>query len=633
MLGFPSISVTFNPPNDVSLSEHPEKFEAIVAKEFDRGRYLGPYSRAELEYLIGPFQSSPLSLIPKPHKPQSLRLIQNLSYPRIPRNGFSSINSSIDSSLFPFTWGTFSATSLLICTLPPGSQAACRDIAEAFRTIPMHPSQWPGAVVRLSNDVDIYALDTCSMFGGSPSPGVHGHVADAGADLMRYTGIGPLVKWIDDHFFARILLVHLDDYNRRRRDAARRISGQRHIRGRLWYTGGNLPDDSVEEFAEDCAFPLRDLSAASPRSAEDAAFTYCFADIDMLSDRIGYVWGAEKDVPFQTVCPYTGFDWDIEKRTVSISLAKREKYIAAIAVFRLSRTHNLEDVRKLYGKLLHACAVVPRGRAYLTSLETALSLGHSRPHMQLTPPRETPSDLAWWSARLASAQLCTRPIPVPIAVFDLGAFSDASSGFGVGIILRGRWRAWRLVKGWNTQGRDIQWAEAVGFELLVRAIIASGPPGPHFKCFGDNTAVVEGWWKHSSHNSAVNRVFRRLHDELETSGFTAHTRYVQSADNPADGPSRGVYPPIEHLLPPIALPDDLAQFLRDFDAADSGCSTRPHSVCDRKQLSREERTRRSEYNSRFERAGDGLLHDENFWWDCSLPYADTAFSSSNGAGL
>ena len=37
-------------------------------KEFKRGRYIGPCTCQEVESLIGPFQSSPLSLIPKPSK-------------------------------------------------------------------------------------------------------------------------------------------------------------------------------------------------------------------------------------------------------------------------------------------------------------------------------------------------------------------------------------------------------------------------------------------------------------------------------------------------------------------------------------------------------------------------------------
>ena len=71
---------------------------------------------------------------------------------------------------------------LLISCLPAGSQVTTRDIAEAYRTIPLHESQWPAAVVQVS---EITAcVDTCIAFGASPSCGVYGHVADAGAEIL-----------------------------------------------------------------------------------------------------------------------------------------------------------------------------------------------------------------------------------------------------------------------------------------------------------------------------------------------------------------------------------------------------------------------------------------------------------------
>ena len=68
-VGVPSIQQTYIPPNSSVINKYPEVYEEIVETEFQKGRYLGPFSRAELESLIGPFQSSPLSLVTKPGKP------------------------------------------------------------------------------------------------------------------------------------------------------------------------------------------------------------------------------------------------------------------------------------------------------------------------------------------------------------------------------------------------------------------------------------------------------------------------------------------------------------------------------------------------------------------------------------
>lgn len=49
-------------------------------------------------------------------------------------------------------------------------------------------------------------------------------------------------------------------------------------------------------------------------------------------------------------------------------------------------------------------------------------------------------------------------------------------------------------------------------------------------------------------------------------GVTFHTRYVSTHDNPADLPSRGTYGPTSLLLPPIAIPSELAAFVVNYDA-------------------------------------------------------------------
>lgn len=318
--GMRPITSTFTPLNSSTIELHSSAFDDPIAHEFDAGRYLGP------------FQSSPFSLIPKSHKPEKLCLIQNLSYPYTLHNGFSSINSTIDSSAFPCAWGTFSVICLLLASLPPGSEGGCRDATEAFRSVPFVASQWRGAVVRLRGDAQ-FAMDACDMFGAASGVGVYGLVGGGGADIMRTCGLGPISKWVDDHIFLRIRRAHLAEYNTRRRAAPARITasgGQHHSGGRLWYVGGHLPDGRTEEFDEDCAYPILDFSSSSPRSDHDSAFTYSFSDIDRISSELGILWNLDKDVQFSPSFPFTGFDWNIQDLTVALSESKKQKYCLAL---------------------------------------------------------------------------------------------------------------------------------------------------------------------------------------------------------------------------------------------------------------------------------------------------------------
>lgn len=568
LINMPNITCTQTPPNNDIISEYSTHFRKIVDLEIQKQRYLGPFSRQLIESIIGPFQSSPFSIMEKPGKPGHFRLLQNYSFPynTTPSQPNPSINSYLDSDDFPTTWGTFSIISLLIQQLPPNSQIATRDVAEAYRTIPIHHSQWPGTVVRI--DEDSFCVDSVAAFGFSPSAGVYGGVADAGADLFRHQGIGPLAKWVDDHVFIRIRREFLESYNKQRQVRHNELAERGQVRegGRLWFGGRVHEDGTLDEHVEDCSFPCRDFSSLSPRSEEDLLYTYNFDDIDRFSDALGIPWERSKDLPFASSTTYIGFLWDLNSLRVSLSPEKRKKYAISIDEWLLRSTHDLNHVQKLHGRLMHACLVLPAGRAYLTGLESMLKLCNPHPFRRFRPTKGISEDLAWWSTKLAS--VLSRPIPAPRTLSPINAFSDASSGVGIAITIQNRWRAWRLIPGWKELdggGRDIGWAEAIGFELLVRTIPRIAGSSGHFKVFGDNKGVVEGWWNSRSRSKATNLVFRRVHDFLEQfdHSLSIISAYVPSSHNPADPPSRGLYPPADLLLPEIQLPAGLDRFIVD----------------------------------------------------------------------
>lgn len=567
LVGMPSVKRTQAPPNNPSAHEHREHFAKIIKSELAAGRYIGPLTPEAMEAFLGPFQTSPISIIPK-STPGKFRLVQNFSHPRQTSSTLpnDSINSAIDSNDFPCTWGTFRAMSILISALPPGSQIAVRDVSEAFRSIPLHPCQWPAAVVRGLGE-DLYA-DICACFGCSSSGGVYGMVSDCACEIFRSRGIGPITKWVDDHPLIRVLRKYLHEFNSVRRTWQREIEETgRHVSGgRVWYGGREMADGGVFEMFEDCKFPLQDLSQSSPRSEDDQQYSYAFQDIDHTSSELGIVWGLSKDVPFSSSGPYMGFVWHLAEREVELPREKADKYAGAIRDWTQHETHTLDSIQKLYGKLLHAALVIPAGRARLTGLERALALGYPRPFLPRHPPKSVPSDLRWWLERLQRPSI-RRSIFVPQQLIDLGAFSDASTGVGIGIVVGGEWRAWKLKAGWKTRGgsKDIGWAEAVGFLLLVIAVTRVVPRGTHIRLYGDNKGVVDAWRSFRSRNSAVNNIFKLVHDYIELHGFEGciHPTWVPSDDNPADAPSRGVYPPTSCLLPPIPFPHCLTPFITD----------------------------------------------------------------------
>ena len=205
------------------------------------------------------------------------------------------------------------------------------------------------------------------------------------------------------------------------------------------------------------------------------------------------------------------------------------KYLDSISEWTKNFTHPLSDVQKLYRKLLHICLVIPRGRAYLTKLEAMLCTGSDGPFMSYSEPKGLQEDLQWWTSILQQPVI-TQSIPQPISLHDARAFSDASLGIGIAIVIGEHWRAWHLIPGWKTLNgnKDISWAKAIGFELLARALINAVSKPTHFLINGDNIGVIEGWWNGWNKNHEVNTVFKHIHMLLQDSGdrYSLHTTYV-----------------------------------------------------------------------------------------------------------
>ena len=306
--GIRPIYITSTLANSPTLLQHPEAYQEVVSNEFHRGRYIGPCTRQEVESLIGPFQSSLLSWVPKANKPNKFRAIHNFSYPHSPTPTTTSINHHIDPDMFPCTWGTFATICFTIHNLPPGSQAAIHDVAEAYRTIPIIPDQWLGLVVKLLGE-DTFAINTCNNFGLASAGGIYGELGDATLDIFRAHGIGPVSKWVDDHIFFRILSEHRQAYNAKWKtwhSIIMQNGGRSQSGGHFWYKGENLPNDLPADFDEDAAHPIVDFADLHNHSHLDSLFTYCDADIDLISGQLGIPWEPSKSIPFSSVVPLIG---------------------------------------------------------------------------------------------------------------------------------------------------------------------------------------------------------------------------------------------------------------------------------------------------------------------------------------
>lgn len=497
-----AIHVSYIPRNHKSACDNPDAISTHINTELSARRYSGPFHPDRLRSLIGPFRTSPMGAIPK-STPGEWRIIQDLSFPRSDPL-LMSVNAEIDATDFQCDWGTFVSCVLLIINAPPGTEASVNDVEKAFRIIPVHPGDQPHLAVSWNSQI---FLDHCTAFGAASSPGIFGRVADACVRIFKHHGVQEVIKWVDDFVFWR--------------------------------------------------YPISQDS--------DGTYVYSYSEtlIFSIADHLGWPWSQAKHTPFADTFTYNGFDWSISSRTVQLPSAKKTKYLARLASWTSGAAQNTKEAESLIGTLNHCCLAIPEGRSRLPALyRFRAHLSHTaNPFVRLPIPSLVLSDLAWWT-RTLSQPFCGSTLYIPPLATGLDIFVDASTSWGIGLVINGRWMAWYLRSGWRSEGRNIGWAEMVAVELAIRYLIAEGYENTRVCIQSDNQGVIGALQAGYSRSSQQNQVLQRIVDLFASSGVWADTTYVHTSCNLADGPSRGIFPVAEKLPQHFTLPACLTTFVR-----------------------------------------------------------------------
>jgi len=76
------------------------------------------------------------------------------------------------------------------------------------------------------------------------------------------------------------------------------------------------------------------------------------------------------------------------------------------------------------------------------------------------------TDLKWWLSTLSVRGITCTLVPQR-PVCKLGIFVDASTSWGIGIIISSHWATFCLTKDWKVKGRDIHWLEILAINFLA----------------------------------------------------------------------------------------------------------------------------------------------------------------------
>jgi hypothetical protein len=301
-----------------------------------------------------------------------------------------------------------------------------------------------------------------------------------------------------------------------------------------------------------------------PSSSGPWSYTYDESLIWSTAKDLGLPWSVKKHIPFAHTFPYIGFMWDLDNKTVEIPKDKCNKFLSRLEHWATGHKVSKHECDVVVGSLNHCTNVLRDGRNHLPSFYR-LSASFSRatsPFVKHRIPADVAEDVTWWRRQLSS-EPCISRIITPPAPLKSEIFVDASTSWGIGFSLDNQWLAWELLPGWKGEGRDIGWAEMVAVELAVLVLINAQFRDCHVILRSDNQGVVGALSGGKSRNSQQNAVLRRIVSLFRETNIWLTIKWVSTLDNPADGPSRGLFPPPQAMFSPIPpIPTYLSTFLR-----------------------------------------------------------------------
>lgn len=260
------------------------------------------------------------------------------------------------------------------------------------------------------------------------------------------------------------------------------------------------------------------------------------------SQELGVITNKKKCHEFKYEQKFIGFIWDGFHKTVRLPETKLQERIAQIVEFlKTDCKFSRDQVEVLAGRLTHVSCLLPQLRCYLNSLYRWI---HSWVHLyskQLLPV-DAREDLLFWHTTLLSfknSRLIAATEPK-----EIHWVGDASTSFGVGVLIGDKWSQFRLRDGWNEEKevkRGIAWLETVAIRVGLLMLVQLGVrQGQNIIVWTDNTTSESTIRKRKSRDYSVNEEWKKIQHILVQTQLDITPRRVISEENRADGLSRGV---------------------------------------------------------------------------------------------
>ncbi|EHS63092.1 uncharacterized protein PGTG_21422 [Puccinia graminis f. sp. tritici CRL 75-36-700-3] len=417
-----------------------------------------------------------------------------------PKNdeNIKSVNSFVNKQDFSTTWDDFKTVSEFFRKNNEVFKLALFDWAKAYWQIPTLMSQWPFLMVK---DLSgrLY-LDTRITFGGVAGCGSFGIPADVWKRIMEHEfDVVKIFRWVDDNLFIK---------------KSNSVCKMSVITNRSVKLGVATSIEKCSDFADEQKF-------------------------------IGFIWnGVDKTVR-------------LPEKKLSERKSQIQVFLAKGAEFRFN------EAEILAGRLNHVSFILPQLRCYIRSIYRWMNQWKKLWATRKIPD-DVETDLKFWLLTLDTykhTRIC--PKTEPLEIHWVG---DASTSFGIGVLIGRRWAQLRLKENWRvaTPPRTIAWLETIAIRvgILMLLDIRGNTKGSNFVVYTDNTTTESVLATRKSKDHHSNEEWKQIQQLLISLEIDLTPLRVISAENAADGLSRGIqrpHMPVDRVW--INIPIDLQEFM------------------------------------------------------------------------
>jgi hypothetical protein len=282
------------------------------------------------------------------------------------------------------------------------------------------------------------------------------------------------------------------------------------------------------------------------------------------SVKLGVATSVEKCSEFADEQKFIGFIWNGVSKTVRLTEPKLEKRKEQIKEFlHPKREFKFNEVEILAGRLNHVSLLLPQLRCYSRSIYRWMNEWKKK-WATRAPPEDVIEDLSFWLSTLdaySSTRLC--PLIDPTEIDWVG---DASTSFGIGVLIGRWWSQLRLKENWAEASpkRTIAWLETVAIRIGILMLLSIGKnlKGRNFIVWTDNTTTENALQSRKSRDFHSNNEWKQIQKLLIFEDLDITPLRVTSAENVSDGLSRGVQRPhVAESRVWFNIPDDLSTFM------------------------------------------------------------------------